>query len=223
MFLDDLKNKKQEHEDIKKILENDYGYTVKTPVYGNSAKKTHQYVQDAKQELYRDFTIEEYNRVVLFEKYLEQLAEQAAPATVAPGSFNPIGTHTDTIIQAKKIAEKRAAAAIKKAAEELAKRGWKGKISVLIKELGELALKIGTRHLAATGASTITGPGVLVTAALANIALLGYDAYEIVKLIKDLTTTPASEAEVDAQNEKIDKLMQPPSDPRFDKFKPGED
>ena len=32
MFLNDLRNKKQEHKDIKKILEKDYGYTVKTPV-----------------------------------------------------------------------------------------------------------------------------------------------------------------------------------------------
>ena len=82
MFLNDLRNKKQEHKEIKKLLEEFYGYTVKTPVYGNSAKKVLQYVQDAKQELYRDFTVEEYNRVVLFEKYLEQLAEAGLGASV---------------------------------------------------------------------------------------------------------------------------------------------
>ena len=71
MLLNNLRNKEQEHKDIKNILEKDYGYTVKSPVYGNSAKKVLQQVQDAKQELYRNFTVAEYNRVVLFEKYLE--------------------------------------------------------------------------------------------------------------------------------------------------------
>ena len=75
MFLNDLRNKNQEHKDIKNILEKDYGYTIKSPAYGNSAKKALQQIKDAKQDLYRDFTVEEYNRVVLFEKYLEQLVE----------------------------------------------------------------------------------------------------------------------------------------------------
>ena len=75
MLLNNLRNKEQEHKDIKNILEKDYGYTIKSPVYGNSAKKVLQQVQDAKQELYRNFTVEEYNRVVLFEKYLQQLIE----------------------------------------------------------------------------------------------------------------------------------------------------
>ena len=75
MLLNDLRNKKQEHKEIKKLLK-EYGYTVKTPIYGNSAKKALQQIKDAKQDLYRDFTTEEYNRVILFEKYLEQLIEQ---------------------------------------------------------------------------------------------------------------------------------------------------
>ena len=79
MFLNDLKNKEQEHTDIKNILEKDYGYTIKNPVYGNSVKKVLQQVQDAKQELYRDFDLAEYNRVVLFEQYLKQLIERKVP------------------------------------------------------------------------------------------------------------------------------------------------
>ena len=79
MFLNDLKNKEQEHTDIKNILEKDYGYTIKDPVYGNSVKKVLQQVQDAKQELYRDFNLAEYNRVVLFEQYLKQLIERKVP------------------------------------------------------------------------------------------------------------------------------------------------
>ncbi len=101
MFLNDLKNKEQEHTDIKNILEKDYGYTVKTPVYGNSAKKALQQIKDAKQELYRDFTTEEYNRVVLLEKYLKHLIEEqplmivedpgtvATAAEIAAGAINP--------------------------------------------------------------------------------------------------------------------------------------
>ena len=58
MFLNDLKNKEQEHKDIKNILEHDYGYTVKDPIYGNSAKKALQQIKDAKQELYRNFDLE---------------------------------------------------------------------------------------------------------------------------------------------------------------------
>ena len=72
MLLNDIRNKKQEHIDIKNILEKDYGYTIKSPIYGNSAKKALQQIKDAKQELYRNFDLAEYNRVILFEKYLEQ-------------------------------------------------------------------------------------------------------------------------------------------------------
>ena len=74
MLLTDLRNKEQEHKEIKKLLK-EYGYTVKPPVYGNSAKKALQQIKDAKQELYRNFDLAEYNRVILFEKYLEQLVE----------------------------------------------------------------------------------------------------------------------------------------------------
>ena len=99
MLLTDLKNKEQEHKEIKKLLK-EYGYTVKPPVYGNSAKQALQQIKDAKQDLYRDFTIEEYNRVVLLEKYLEHLIEQplmivedpvtvATAAEIAAGAIDP--------------------------------------------------------------------------------------------------------------------------------------
>ena len=68
MLLTDLRNKEQEHKEIKKLLK-EYGYTVKPPVYGNSAKKALQQIKDAKQDLYRDFSIEEYNRVILLYMY----------------------------------------------------------------------------------------------------------------------------------------------------------
>ena len=100
MFLTDLRNKEHEHKEIRKLLK-EYGYTVKTPVYGNSAKKALQQIKDAKQELYRDFTTEEYNRVVLLEKYLKHLIEEqplmivedpgtvATAAEIAAGAINP--------------------------------------------------------------------------------------------------------------------------------------
>ena len=64
MLLNNLRNKEQEHKEIKKLLE-EYGYTVKPPVYGNSAKKALQQIKDAKQDLFRDFTTEQYNRIIL--------------------------------------------------------------------------------------------------------------------------------------------------------------
>ena len=91
MFLTDLRNKEHEHKEIRKLLK-EYGYTVKTPVYGNSAKKALQQIKDAKQELYRDFTTEEYNRVVLLEKYLKHLIEeQPLMEAGPPPTVNPAG------------------------------------------------------------------------------------------------------------------------------------
>ena len=97
MLLNNLRNKEQEHTDIKNILEKNYGYTVKDPVSGNSAKKALQQVQDAKQELYRNFNLAEYNRVVLFEQYLKQLIERKVPGRTPTRSKEKTETEKYTL------------------------------------------------------------------------------------------------------------------------------
>jgi hypothetical protein len=160
MFLDDLRNKKQEHEDIKKILEKDYGYTVKTPVYGNSAKKALRQIKDAKQELYRDFTTEEYNRVVLFEKYLEQLNEDAGATSLA----------VDIAVQRQ--LEKTVSTEVNKKTAKLL--------------VGNFLKGVATRHAVGSASSLATGPLAPVSAIIINAGLFGWDAVKLIKLIKNV-------------------------------------
>jgi len=116
------------------------------------------------------------------------------PQIIKPGQV--IDFTTSKVLTQAEIDERIAKELTKKIAKETEKKTAKSLISRFL-------IKLGVRHATVTGATAITGPGMLV----ANAGLLALDAYLLYELVTQIVKSPVTQTELATQTQSIDKII----------------
>ena len=156
-----------------------------------------------------DYSLDSTQGKLVFESI--KLLAEADPALKLPDTpnFKPrVVTHkivkpavvidfnTKKVLTQTEIDEKVAKELAKKIATQTEKKTAKSLISRFL-------VKLGLRHATVTGATAITGPGMIV----ANAGLLALDAYLLYELVTQIVKSPATTTEVATQTQQIDKII----------------